>query len=561
MSSTAPAGTQAYPEKIDAAVLKVAGVVVLGAIMSILDITVVNVALPHFQTDLATGPDPLQYSTVAWTVTGYTLALATVIPLTGWAADRFGTKRLYLTAVALFAIGSTLCAFAPSIEALIGFRVLQGLGGGMLMPLGMTIMTRAAGPQRMGRLMAILGVPMLLGPIGGPILGGWLIDNAHWLGRPSWTWIFLINLPIGAAALVYAWVVLPKDSAVPSESLDVVGLLLMSPGLALFLYGVSSIPDTGTILATKVLAPALVGIVLMAAFAWWSFKPEHPLLDLSLFTNRNFTVAALTMFLFAAAFFGGLLLVPTYFQQVRGEDTFTAGLLLAPQGIGALITMPIAGALVDKMPVGRIVPFGIALITGGMFALTQIDAETSYWGYIIPVLFVMGLGMGGTMMPLMTSALKTLTAHQVARLDAAQHHPAGRQLLRRRDHLGAADELHRVPSARRPGAEVRRRGERGHRPEPGPAAPRALPRGRAGHRSGRRPGARPGGPHGGGPLRPRRRLREHVLGLGRAVRAHPRRRALPSAQARGEPPARRGRGRRAGARGDALTHLAYPGPS
>ncbi|GAA1257016.1 DHA2 family efflux MFS transporter permease subunit [Janibacter melonis] len=415
MSSTAPAGTQAYPEKIDAAVLKVAGVVVLGAIMSILDITVVNVALPHFQTDLATGPDPLQYSTVAWTVTGYTLALATVIPLTGWAADRFGTKRLYLTAVALFALGSTLCAFAPSIEALIGFRVLQGLGGGMLMPLGMTIMTRAAGPQRMGRLMAILGVPMLLGPIGGPILGGWLIDNAHWLGRPSWTWIFLINLPIGAAALVYAWVVLPKDSAVPSESLDVVGLLLMSPGLALFLYGVSSIPDTGTILATKVLAPALVGIVLMAAFAWWSFKPEHPLLDLSLFTNRNFTVAALTMFLFAAAFFGGLLLVPTYFQQVRGEDTFTAGLLLAPQGIGALITMPIAGALVDKMPVGRIVPFGIALITGGMFALTQIDAETSYWGYIIPVLFVMGLGMGGTMMPLMTSALKTLTAHQVAR--------------------------------------------------------------------------------------------------------------------------------------------------
>lgn len=415
MSSTAPPGTQVYPEKIDAAVLKVAGVVVLGAIMSILDITVVNVALPHFQTDLATGPDPLKYSTVAWTVTGYTLALATVIPLTGWAADRFGTKRLYLTAVALFALGSTLCAFAPSIEMLIAFRVLQGLGGGMLMPLGMTIMTRAAGPQRMGRLMAILGVPMLLGPIGGPILGGWLIDNAHWLGRPSWTWIFLINLPIGAAALVYASVVLPKDTAAPTESLDVVGLLLMSPGLALFLYGVSSIPDTGTVLATKVLLPALVGIALMAAFAWWSFKPEHPLLDLGLFRTRNFTVAALTMFLFAAAFFGGLLLVPTYFQQVRGEDTFTAGLLLAPQGIGALLTMPIAGALVDKMPVGRIVPFGIALITGGMFALTQIDAETSYWGYIIPVLFVMGLGMGGTMMPLMTSALKTLTAHQVAR--------------------------------------------------------------------------------------------------------------------------------------------------
>lgn len=415
MSQASTGAHVQHPEKIDAAVLKIAGVVVLGAIMSILDITVVNVALPHFQTDLADGAEPLAYSTVAWTVTGYTLALATVIPLTGWAADRFGTKRLYLMAVALFAIGSTLCAFAPNIGALILFRVLQGLGGGMLMPLGMTILTRAAGPERMGRLMAILGIPMLLGPIGGPILGGWLIDNAHWLGRPSWTWIFLINLPIGLIALVYASIVLPKDRAEPSESLDVVGLLLMSPGLALFLYGISSIPDEGTFFSTKVGVPATLGVLLMAAFAWWSFKPAHPLLDLGLFRNRSFTVAALTMFLFAAAFFGGLLLVPTYFQQVRGEDTFHAGLLVAPQGIGAMVTMPIAGALADRLPVGRIVPFGIALITGGMFALTQIDESTSYWGYLIPVLFVMGLGMGGTMMPLMTSAMKTLRAHDVAR--------------------------------------------------------------------------------------------------------------------------------------------------
>ncbi len=159
-------------DKIDAAVLKIAGVVVLGAIMSILDITVVNVALPVFQTVFTGAAKPLDYSTVAWTVTGYTLALATVIPLSGWAADRFGTKRLYMLAIVLFTSGSALCATAWSIDVLIAFRVLQGLGGGMLMPIGMTIMTRAAGPQRMGRLMAILGVPMLLGPILGPIIGG-----------------------------------------------------------------------------------------------------------------------------------------------------------------------------------------------------------------------------------------------------------------------------------------------------------------------------------------------------------------------------------------------------
>ena len=404
-----------YPDTIDASVLKIAGVVVLGSIMAILDITVVNVALPHFQTDLATGDTPLAYSTVAWTVTAYTLALASVIPLTGWAADRFGTKRLYLLAIAFFVAGSTLCAFAPTIELLIGARVVQGLGGGMLMPLGMTILTKAAGPARIGRLMAILGIPMLLGPIGGPILGGWLIDNAHWLGRPSWTWIFLINLPIGIIALVYAYLVLPKDHTEPSESIDLIGLLLMSPGLALFLYGVSSIPEEGTVMATQVLVPAIIGAVLIAAFGWWSMKPEHPLLDLRLLANRQFSVAALTMFLFGAAFFGGLLLMPTYFQQVRGESTMDAGLLMAPQGIGALITMPIAGTLVDRYPVGRIVPVGIALITGGMFALTQLTDESSYWGFVIPVLFIMGLGMGATMMPLMTSSLKALTGPQVAR--------------------------------------------------------------------------------------------------------------------------------------------------
>lgn len=393
-----------YPEKIDAAVLKVAGVVVLGAIMSILDITVVNVALPTFMTDL----DVENYSTVAWTVTAYTLALATVIPLTGWAADRFGTKRLYLAALTLFTAGSLMCASAQNIESLIAFRVIQGLGGGMLMPLGMTIMTRAAGPQRMGRLMAILGVPMLLGPILGPIIGGWLIDHA------TWHWIFLINLPIGLLALVLSVILLPKDNPEPSESFDFVGMLMMSPGLALFLYGVSSIPDEGTLAAPKVWVTMLAGGLLVAAFVIYSFKPKHPLLDFRLFRNYPLTLSVLTMFLFAAAFFGGLLLVPTYFQQVRGELPFDAGLLVAPQGIGAMLTMPIAGALVDRFPVGRIVPVGLTLICVGMFGLTRVGADTSYT-YLIAVLFVMGLGMGATMMPLMTSALRTLTNHEVAR--------------------------------------------------------------------------------------------------------------------------------------------------
>jgi len=407
-------------DKLDRGVLIIAGVVVLGAIMSILDITVVSVAQPTFQTEFDATP-----AQAAWTMTGYTLALATVIPLSGWAADRFGTKRLYMLAVLLFAMGSALCALATSVEMLTVFRVLQGLGGGMLMPVGMTIMTRAAGPERVGRVMAVLGIPMLLGPIFGPILGGWLIDVA------SWHWIFLINVPIGAAALVYAWRVLPRDEVAPSETFDWLGMLLLSPGLATFLFGVSSIPEEGTVLAGRVLIWAAVGVALIVAFVLreLSARRDHPLVDLHLFTNLRLTIAVIAMALFAIAFFGASLLFPQYFLLVRGEDTLSAGLLLAPQGIGAMLTMPLAGSLTDRIGPGKIVLSGITTIIIGMLGFTQVgvgvqDVSLTQSGVsiddpsyllLLGALFVMGLGMGATMMPIMSSALATLKDHQIAR--------------------------------------------------------------------------------------------------------------------------------------------------
>ena len=273
---TSPNAPAPASDKLDGAVLKIASVVVLGAIMSILDVTVVSVALTTFAEDFETS-----YATVAWTMTAYTLALATVIPVTGWAADRFGTKRLYMTALVLFVLGSVACAMAWDITSLIGFRVLQGLGGGMLMPLGMTIMTRAAGPDRVGRVMAVLGIPMLLGPIGGPILGGWLIEAA------SWHWIFLINLPIGIIALAAAFIILPSDKAKPSESFDFLGMILLSPGLALFLFGVSSIPEVGTVASARVLVSAGIGLALIIAFVFHALNKDHPLIDLHLFKKPS----------------------------------------------------------------------------------------------------------------------------------------------------------------------------------------------------------------------------------------------------------------------------------
>jgi EmrB/QacA subfamily drug resistance transporter len=399
-----PAPKPAPSDKLDAAVMKVAGVVVLGAIMSILDITVVGVAQNAFQSAWHTTP-----AVTAWTMTGYTLALATVIPATGWAADRFGTKRLYMLSILMFAAGSALCATAWDIGPLIAFRVIQGFGGGMLMPLGMTIMTRAAGPERVGRVMAVLGVPMLLGPIGGPILGGWLIDIA------SWHWIFLINVPLGIAALVYAFVVLPKDQPAPSETFDALGFALLSPGLAVFLYGVSSIPQTGTVLAAKVLIPGAIGLVLILAFVRHALhRADHPLIDLHLFRNRDLTVAVITMSMFAIAFFGAMLLFPQYFIGVRGETPLMAGVLGAPMGMGAMLTMPVAGAMTDKFGPGKFVLSGLVLIVGGMIPLTRLGTDTSFW-QTSACFFVMGLGMGMTMMPTFTAALRTLKHAQIAR--------------------------------------------------------------------------------------------------------------------------------------------------
>ena len=405
MSTETQSPADPASDKLDPGVIAIAGVVVLGAIMAILDITVVTVALETFKQEFdATAAQ------VAWTMTGYTLALAAVIPLTGWAADRFGTKRLYLLAVLLFAAGSALCALATSLPMLVAFRVVQGLGGGMLMPLGMTILTRAAGPERIGRVMAIMGIPMLLGPIFGPILGGWLIDAA------SWHWIFLINVPIGVAAIVYAVLVLPQDHVEPSETFDWVGMVLLSPGLALFLYGVSTIPETGTFFATKVLVPAVIGAALIVAFVPWALRRSnvHPLVDLRLFKIRSMTIAVIAMSLFAIAFFGAGLLFPLYFQQVRGEDALHAGLLLAPQGVGAMITMPIAGVLADKIGPGKIVLGSIAVVTVGLAMFSTLTDTTSY-AFLLTSLFIMGLGMGGTMMPIMSAALATLRDHTIAR--------------------------------------------------------------------------------------------------------------------------------------------------
>lgn len=395
-----------YPDKLDAGLLRISGVCILATVMAIIDVTVVSVAQRTFIDQFASSQ-----AVVAWTMTGYTLALATVIPITGWAADRFGTKRLFMASVLAFALGSLLCALAANILQLIVFRVVQGIGGGMLLPLSFMILTREAGPRRLGRLMSILSIPMLLAPIGGPILGGWLI------GTSSWRWIFLINLPIGLATIALAALIFPRDHPSRSETFDLVGVLLLSPGLATFLFAVSSIPRCGTVADRHVLIPAAIGLALIAGFVAHAWRrADHPLIDLRLFRNPVLTHANVTMVVFAGAFFGAALLLPSYFQQVLHQTPMQAGLRMVPQGLGAMLTMRLTGPLVDRQGPGKIVLVGIALITAGLgiFAI-GVARQADYLPMLLVGLAIMGLGMGCTMMPLSVAAVQALNPHQIAR--------------------------------------------------------------------------------------------------------------------------------------------------
>ncbi|HEY4279811.1 MAG TPA: DHA2 family efflux MFS transporter permease subunit [Conexibacter sp.] len=397
------AAAQPTDDKLPRRVWIVAAVVVLGAIMTILDTTIVNVAINTLSKDF-----DVSLSTIQWVSTAYLLALSTVIPLTGWAADRFGTKRLWMTSVALFVLGSALCGLAWNAQSLIFFRVLQGLGGGMVMPAGMTVLAQTAGPSRVGRVMSIVGVPMLLGPILGPVIGGWLVDDA------SWRWIFYVNVPIGLIALPMAWRILERDVPRPHIRLDALGVLLLSPGLALFVYGLAETSSSGGIGSARAILPMLGGLVLVVLFVLHSLRAKTPLLDLSLFRAKAFSAAAGVTILFGAAMYGAMLLFPLYYQVVRGESALSAGLLMAPQGVGAALMMPITGRIVDRGMAGRVVLFGLPLTAIGFLAYTQLGPDTSYLWLSI-ALFVSGLGTGATMMPAMSAAYQTLNHAQVPR--------------------------------------------------------------------------------------------------------------------------------------------------
>ncbi|MFC8825206.1 DHA2 family efflux MFS transporter permease subunit [Streptomyces sp. NPDC057137] len=405
------AGAATDDSRIDRRLWQLGGIMALGGFASLLDATIVNIAVGTLGTAFDA---PL--ATVQWVVTGYLLALCGAIPLSGWAAERFGAKQVLIFAQLVFTVGSLLSGLAWSAESLIVFRIVQGIGGGLAVTVGQALVAQAAGPKRLGRLMAVLSVPMLLAPVVGPSLGGVLID------RLDWRWIFFINVPLGLLTVLLIAARVDNVMAPSSPKLDVVGLLLLPPGLAALLYGLSEAGSDGGFAGGRVIGGLVVGVVLLGAFCVHALRTRTaPMLDLRLFRDRDFASGAVAGVLLSAAMFGAMIPLPLYFQVVRGESVLRSALLLLPQSIGYLLAVAVVAPLTARIGARRLTLIAIPLAVLGTvpFALlgagAGAGAGSGDGGGPAPLLLgaamvVRGFGFGASMLPTMTAAYTGMAA-------------------------------------------------------------------------------------------------------------------------------------------------------
>jgi len=391
------------PFKMSAVIMPLIAIII-GLFMVVLDSTAVNVALPKLVDDLHSTLPTLQ-----WIVTGYILAQAAVIPLAGWLSDRFGAKPVFLISVALFTAGSVLCTTAQSSGMLIAFRVLQGLGGGAVMPVALAYIYRISPPDKVGALMGVMGVPILFAPAIGPVLGGWLVQYA------SWRWIFLLNLPVGIVGLIVGVVGLPAVRRTVVARLDRYGAVLGPLAFAALSYGVSAGAASWT--ATNTIVGLAVGAAALLTFIVVEMRVPNPLLDLRVFRSVDFSLAIVAQWVGQAALFGSLFLVPLYLQQVRGVGAFDTGLAILPQAIAAAIFMPIGGLLFDRIGARPLVAVGLGLVAAAAYLLAQVGVATQTHDLIVPLAFS-GAGMGLMLMALNTHILNAAPRALVTRVTA-----------------------------------------------------------------------------------------------------------------------------------------------
>ncbi|MCC3374692.1 DHA2 family efflux MFS transporter permease subunit [Cohnella sp. REN36] len=383
--------------------------IIVGIFMVILDGTAVNVALPQLMVEF----NQTSLSLVQWTVTGYALAQAAIIPLAGWLSDRFGAKRVFLIAIGLFTIGSLLCALSTSVEMLIVFRILQGLGGGVVSPIAMAFIYRLSPPGKVGQVMGMMGIPILLAPALGPVLAGYLVDYA------SWEWIFLLNLPIGIIGIALGIRTLPNISRQSVAALDLLGIVLAPIAFAALVYGVS---EGGTFkngesnwTAPTTLAGIIVGALALILFVVVELRRKDPLLELRVFRSSTFSRGIVVQWISQIALFGTMFLVPLFLQQAHGYSAFKTGLIMIPQALASAVFMPIGGRLSDRFGARPLVLAGMVITTVAAYLLSTISGDASVSTFLLP-LALLGAGMGLFMMPLNTYLIQSAPQNLVGRV-------------------------------------------------------------------------------------------------------------------------------------------------
>jgi EmrB/QacA subfamily drug resistance transporter len=377
-------------------------VTVIGMFMSILDQTVVNVALPHIISVFNASIDSVQL-----VVTGYALALAIVIPATGYLQDTFGGKRMWMFSLAAFTIGSMLCGLSWNTQTLIVFRVLQGLGGGMLQPLAMAMIYRVVPPAERGLTMGILGIPLLVAPAIGPTLGGWLVDYV------DWRTIFMINVPVGALGLFMALTLLQETPIRHGLKFDLAGFLTAAVAFSCSLVALSNAPTDGWT-APYIMILLAVGAIFLVAWIAVELRVEEPLLDLRLFKDGIFTIGVVVLFVVTTAMFGAAFLLPLFLQEVRHLGAMQTGLLLLPQGVAAAVTMPIGGKLFDKFGARPLMIFGLLLLAIATWMYVTLDVDTPDHIVVI-ALIIRGASMGFVFMPLQTAMMNRVPLQKISR--------------------------------------------------------------------------------------------------------------------------------------------------
>lgn len=373
-----------------------------GLFMDLMDLTIVNVALPTLGKEFDAGN-----ATLEWVVTGYLLSLAIWIPASGWLGDKFGTKRVFLFALTVFTAGSILCGVSQTIGQLIAFRILQGVGGGMMTPVGTAMLFRAFPAQERARAALILTVPTVVAPALGPIVGGWLVDYV------DWRWIFFVNVPIGIVGLIFSATFLKEHTEPTAGRFDAVGFVLSGAGLAMVLFALSRGPEDGWG-SPGVLVTGIGGLASFGALILVELRSRAPMLDLRLFEDRMFRSANIVYFTAMASLIGVLFLLPLFLQELRGFSAIETGLILFPSAVGTVVFAQLSGRLYPVVGPRRLLATAL-----GMFALSSalllfVGLDTNVW-WICGIMFVRGIAMAFTFIPLQASTFATVSSEKTGR--------------------------------------------------------------------------------------------------------------------------------------------------